>query len=204
MRSKSILVFAIVILVLAASPVPGAIIDSINADKTPFTSEIGDFVGEIGWLYTPAFSYTLTGIQSKFGAGDGPIWSWGIVDLEIYDGLPINGGALLRSVTFGVTRGLPGGGSFTPLEISGGSDYFVGFRGFPLFPPPPYTIPCNFAVSGVPLPCYYGTDNSGTYSIATASSYLIHPILLFEGVPEPATLLLLGLGGLALLRKRRT
>jgi len=203
MRKQTVFVFAIVILVLAASPAPAAIIDSINADKTPFTSEIGN-VGEIGWLYTPDFSYTLTGIQSLFGAGGGPIYDWGFVELEIYDGLPINGGALLRSVTFGVVRGLPGGGSFTPLEISGGSDYFVGFRGVePIGPTPPYTIPCNFAVSGVPLPCYYGTDNSGTYSIASDDYHLIHPILLFEGVPEPATLLLLGLGAIAL-RKRRT
>ena len=204
MRRQAVLVFAMVILVLAAPQAPAVIIDSINADKTPFTSEIGN-VGEIGWLYTPGFSYTLTGIQSLFGAGDGPIYAWGIVELEIYDGLPINGGALLRSVTFGVVRGLLGGGSFTPLEISGGSDYFVGFRGVePIGLTPPYTIPCNFAVSGVSLPCYYGTDNSGTYSIATDDYHLIHPILLFEGVPEPATLLLLGLGGLALLRKRRT
>ena len=202
MRKQTVFVFAIVILVLAASPAPAAIIDSINADKTPFTSEIGN-VDEIGWLYTPDFSYTLTGIQSKFGAGEGPIYAWGIVELEIYDGLPINGGALLRSVTFGVVRGLLGGGSFTPLEISGGTDYFVGFRGVEPIGSP-YTIPCNFAVSGVPLPCYYGTDNSGTYSFATDDYHLIHPILLFEGVPEPSTLLLLSLGGLALMRKRRT
>jgi hypothetical protein len=181
MKSKSVFILTIVVTMLAASPVLGVIIDSINADKTPYTSEIGN-VGEIGWVYTPEFSYILTGIQSQFGDGSGPTYDWGNVELEVYEGIPISGGVLLRSVTISVITNQPGGGSFEPLEVSAGSDYFIGFRslvepvgGF-------YSMSCNFADSGVPLPCYYGTNNDGTYP--NTSDSRIYPILQFEGVPR--------------------
>jgi len=203
MKSKSAFISAIIaVTMLVASPVLGVIIDSINADETPYTSAVVN-VSEIGWVYTPQFSYTLTGIQSQFSDGSGPVFPWGNVEIEVYDGVPINGGVLLRSVTIFVEwGGFLRGGSFAPLEISAGSDYFIGFRGEPFGPVPPYEILCNFADSGVSLPCYYGTNNDGTYPNTTDSDYRIHPILMFEGVPEPATVFLLSLGGLALLRKR--
>lgn len=199
MEKRVFVVSAVIIAMLAISPAPAVIIDSINADKTPFPVQPW-VMGEIGWLYTPQFSYTLTGIQSLFGYYGGPVRPLGTVTLEIYDGLPINSGVLLRSATFVAENGMPGGESFTPLEISAGSEYFVGFRSFPAGGG--IWVICNYAFDGVSLPSYYGTDNTGQYLNFTTSSYLVHPILMFEGVPEPATLLLLGLGGLLLHRRR--
>ena len=63
MEKRVFIVSAAIIVMLAISPAPAVIIDSINADKNPFTVTVSS-MGEIGWLYTPQFSYTLTGICS--------------------------------------------------------------------------------------------------------------------------------------------
>jgi hypothetical protein len=186
---------------LTALSAQAAIIDSINADKIPWAGEIGG-IGEIGWVYTPRFSYILTGVKSYFANPDTPLYNpFYNVEVEIYDDVPANGGELLRSATFLVWSHITGG-TFAPLDISVDSDYFVGFRFSPPFPSVYNTILCNFADSGVSLPAYYGLDNSGAYSIPISDDDFIHPILMFEGVPEPATILLLAFGGLMLRRKR--
>jgi hypothetical protein len=199
-KKQTLLALVISVIMLTALPAPASFIDSVNADKTPFPGEMMG-VGEIGWVYTPQFSYTLTGIKSYFGDPTAPVFDPVFtVKFEIYDDVPINGGVLLRSVTF-LVKSWPAGGAFSPLDISAGDDYFVGFRYFHPFYDNNVAL-CNFTGSGVSLPAYYGTYNSGTYSTATNNNNYIHPILLFEGTPEPATLLLLAFGGLMLRRKR--
>ncbi len=201
MRKETLFALAISVTILTASQAPASFVDSVNADKTPFAYIVGGR-GEIGWIYTPQFSYTLTGIKSYFGTLGAPVYDpVPTVTFEIYNEVPIDGGTLLRSVTFSVGWSWPPGGEFTPLDIAADEDYFVGFRSFIPELDPNFLL-CNFADSGVSLPAYYGPDNSGTYSIATSNNYYIHPVLLFEGTPEPATILLFGLGGLMLRRKR--
>jgi hypothetical protein len=201
MRRQALFILAIATIILTASPAPALYIDTVNADKTPFTYMMGN-MGELGWVYTPPFNYTLTGIKTYFGTSGEPVYPpYPTIIFEIYDELPIDGGTLLRSVSFPIGQSWPPGGAFTPLDVSAGEDYFVGFRHFIPGLDPTF-VRCNFADSGVSLPAYYGADNSGTYSIATSDNDFIHPILMFEGVPEPATILLLAFGGLMLRRKR--
>ena len=116
--------------------------------------------------------------------------------MEVYDGLPSGSGTLLRSATFwSGSWGAFVGGSFTALDVTAGEDYFIGFRNV-------WRLLRNSATSGTSLSCYGDSISDGTYSSAISSSTDIHPVLQLEGVPEPATLLFLGLGGLVLRRKR--
>ena len=211
MRRQAVLVFAMVILVLAASPVAGAIIDSINADQDPvdfftwgYLLGYGSYVNEVGWVYTPELDFTMTGILTKFGyvrPDSPPIFGPDPV-VEVYDGPPVNGGVRLRSSTLDVyPLGEFIGVSFEPLDVIAGEDYFIGFRNIC-----EHTL--NSSTSGVALSCYgeiSGTPlvSNGTYPDAINHNAAIHPVLQFEGVPEPATLFLFGLGAIAL-RKRRT
>ena len=117
--SKGLLVLVLTLSVCDAAS--AAVMDSINADKTADTEGWG--VCEVGWVYTPGFSYNLTGVRTKFGSGDSRM-----VTVEVYDELPSQGGTLLRSATFSPLANTLAGGSFAPLELSAGEDYFIGFR----------------------------------------------------------------------------
>ena len=91
MNRQSRFILTITMTMLAVLSAPAAIIDTINADKTPWASEIGG-IGEIGWLYTPDFNYTLTGIESYFASLDTPLYEpLYNVEVEIYDGVPGDG-----------------------------------------------------------------------------------------------------------------
>ena len=184
MKTRQILLIAF--LTITAVPVQAVIIDSVNTDQPAVN---GDWypLSEVGWLYSPDFSYTLTGIETRFGDADDPPVFVMEITLEVYHGLP-GVGTLLRSASF--NSGLPGvfvGGSFEPLQIVTGEDYFIGFRNISY-------MPLNSAWSGTVLPAYGDNINDGTYSNVIASDNSIHPILQFHGVPEPSSLLLLCFG----------
>ena len=87
-----------------ASPVSAAVIDSVNAGRNADANAWG--VPEVGWIYTPSFSYNLTGVGTKFGSGDPRT-----ITVEVYDELPSQGGTLLRSAIFSpVANAFTGGG----------------------------------------------------------------------------------------------
>jgi hypothetical protein len=96
------------------------VVDSFNADKGP--SRPWPYT-DVGWLYTPKFSYTLTGVSTRFGDGDSRL-----VTLEVYDDLPRRGGTLLRSATLFSVPHMLAGSTFEPLAINACQNYFIGFR----------------------------------------------------------------------------
>lgn len=196
----------------------GAFVETYNTDYDP--PELSFNCYEIGWVYTPQQSYSLTGIYTRLGYG-GIDYSEEIGDytesnigyrdvtVEVFDAPPSKGGRLLRSVDYRVEDHSLQGVTFEALDLHAGEDYFIGFRNIDL-------LLVNLALDDEALnfPCYatrlpYDYSDQGTIGTYNTrynnhdSGLVNKPILAFEGVPEPATLLLFGLGGL-LLRKRRS
>ena len=176
----------VLVALLTVTGVSADVIDSVNASFRP----CGFYgAGEVGWLYTPSFSYTLTGINTRF-SGDR------IINIEVYDDAPPNGGTLIGSTSF-----VPGtepredpfvGADFpTPISFVAGQDYFIGFN--------------NTAQMGANVTCHdqairldnYSamTTNStydGSFTPATTESphqsIICRPILQFEGLPTYAAI----------------
>jgi len=174
----------LVLLILALSvcnAASAAVMDSINADRNPSNEPWG--VPEVGWIYTPGFSYNLTGVATKFGSGDPRL-----VTVEVYDELPSQGGTLLRSALFSPVANAFAGGGFRPLQLSAGEDYFIGFRNVVAvnanFTPEPGSVSVS--------PLYYGFTDSGSYENESTYPIFTQAILQFEGfqgqIPDPCQL----------------
>lgn len=204
----------------AATLASGATIDNINGSATPpFVVYAGPL--NIGWYYTPGFSYNLTGISTLFEAVPNGTGSRTIT-LQIWTDRPAVGGTVLGQGTFianSATGGLQGV-TFPGVTLTGGSSYFVDFlntqgMGVNLGqwandvnnnPQPSNGATVNlggwysdnngtFPTSGfIAGPAYYQTS-SGNVSFA-------EPILKFQGpatgTPEPGTLVLSLVGCLIL------
>lgn len=171
------------LLTVGAYPVHGQEIkDSVNGSYLPATGGTWN-AKNVGWYYTPTFSYTLDSILSDFAQADGRT-----VTEELYDGNPpASGGSLLASATFIPIANTFSGGSFTTITLQANKTYFVGFRnvsglGFDFSSDPS-------ATSLAPLR-YDFPGGSDTYYWSGASD-AERPILEFSGphtvnaVPEP-------------------
>ncbi len=147
------------------------IIDSVNADEIQVPNAFWS-ASELGWLYTPGFSYILTGVLTNLGNshidGTSPL-----VTLEVYDGLPVEDANLLRSAQFHPADRSWAGGHFDPLVLTAGEHYFIGFRNVK-------DLWASHSYDGVPLPIYYGYDNDGTYPF-TENGDVEYAMLKFQG-----------------------
>lgn len=155
----------------AAVAADSCIIDSVNADEIQVPNAFWS-ASELGWLYTPSFSYTLTGVLTNLGNshidGTSPL-----VTLEVYDGFPVEDANLLRSAQFHPANRSWAGGHFDPLVLTAGEHYFIGFRNVK-------DLWASHSYDGVPLPIYYGYDNDGTYPF-TENGDVEYAMLKFQG-----------------------
>ncbi len=216
---KNLLLAAMAALCLAgrthAAPV---VVDAVNPDALP--TNVWQ-ASNVGWLYTPAFSYTLTGVGTKFGA--------------------VVFGATSRTVTAQVFSGKPGeffsrtpstlsllaSGTLTPIAdqfsdavlstavaLTAGTTYFIGFSNV-------LGLGANFTddpAADTLGDALHSDSNSGPPANATfdrtgiSNAITSRPIIEFLGirgnaVPEPAggalTMAGLVLLGFAVQRRRR-
>jgi hypothetical protein len=112
-----------------------------NADTIAASVNLGDNASsgsywgssEVGWLYTPASSFNLSGIETKFSIPNLTSIEDRTVTVVLYSGnTPHNGGTLLGSFIFNsalADNNTLGGGTFaTPISLTAGTQYFVGFE----------------------------------------------------------------------------
>lgn len=114
---------------LAAASLSGSVMESYNAGQPQAPNTFWG-VSDIGWYYTPASSYNLNGVSTIFTQSTDPGDVNRLVTVGIFTDRPAAGGSLLASGTFDTStaRGVYGGASFTPVALTGGTTYFVGFE----------------------------------------------------------------------------
>jgi hypothetical protein len=216
---------------IAPSRLEAGIVDNINGAASPATtfstSVIFQLPGnDLGWYYTPTFSYSLNGISANFGsAGTSPLVT-PTITVQIQSDRPAAGGHLLAEGTFQGNSATPGiqGATFAPISLTAGTTYFVdllNINGMGV------DLGTWQTVNGHPAPSGGATVNLGADYTDTASSvgftvagtngnYGVstdgvnvaggEPILFFSGTvqtPEPSSLILLALGALGLFATRR-
>ena len=103
-----------------------AVIDNINGSFLPPFLIFDDAVQNIGWNYTPSFSYNLTGISTFFEPVDNPPVTTRTVTVVLENtagGAPIATG----DVSVGASGGAAGV-TFSSVMLTAGQTYFVGFE----------------------------------------------------------------------------
>ncbi len=161
-----------------------------NASRNPQFLVWGPNVSAVGWYITPNVSLNLTRIETNFN----PVMQSGSQDrnvtIEILTDRRAAGGTLLRSVVFNssTARGQLGGGSFTPIALTAGTTYFIGFRNVG-------GIGINTTNDAGAVNCgacvYADTETSveGQYQIRfgdNTPSVIDQPILRLIGAPQPS------------------
>lgn len=184
---------------LSIGTASATVIDSVNEAATPY-SGIGWNAQDIGWVYTPSFSYTLNGINTKFSSGDSRT-----VTEVLYAGIPNSGGILLASSTFTPVANVFSGGTFSDVRLSAGTQYFVGFINVGRL-----LLNVTYDSPAIQLPTYYsftGSPSRATFDTGPQFGLNGQPIIQFTSnsatVPEPATIVLFGLGLVAFAASRR-
>jgi hypothetical protein len=164
--------------------------DSSNANATP-TPHTNFTVPDVGWDYTPLFSYNLTGVDTRFGQGFA-ISTANVTEVVFQGGPPSQGGTLLRSASFTAVTNVFVGGVFAPLTLQAGQTYFIGFEGV-------NNLGVNLTTNAgaTALGTFYYDSGDKTFSFTPTSGDVTgtkQVIMVFNGfaIPEPKSVSLVG------------
>jgi PEP-CTERM motif len=195
-KSNLVVAFTIafVSLVGVAAQATAAIVDTINA-SSPLSGCCYNAT-DVGFLYTPGFSYTLDGIETKFSSTDPRT-----VTVAIYSGVP---GSLSLLASGGVN---PVANSFVtaavaPLLLIGGTTYFLAFENLAGLGP-------NLTSVGPTSLTFYIDNGDLSFGNGPLFQNGVGPVVQFDGVasavPEPSTwaMIILGFAGVGFMAYRR-
>ncbi len=160
-------------------------IDSINESAIPTATTWN--ATEVGWFYTPTFSYALSGITTKFG----PVLDLRTITLEFYDAFPGSGGIILRSADFTPLSNTFSGPQFSPLNLQAHQTYFFGFRNVGgMFT----NVTSDLGATSLAGGLRYSFANDGSYALGPEAGFTTQPIIQFQSlqnpiatVPDPST-----------------
>ena len=224
---KIVLCAAALAIVATVRPVQAGwiIADSVNASATPAFYDPGSPItmtwnaSEVGWFYTPSTSFPLWEVLTKFGVVDHRL-----VTVDVYQASrdahgnllsPGAGAVPLRSAQFAPQADALAGGIFAPMTLTANNTYFIGFEnvsGLGL------NVTADSGATSLAGGLRFGFPGTG-YLPVSVGGFLSQPILQFQydppsapdapAAPEPASIVLFGLGscvlvGSAAWRRRRS
>jgi hypothetical protein len=194
-----------------AAPAAGQPVQVDVNPTTPLHNSFFKVKSSVGWYFTPTSAFFLTVIQTRFNPAAGPNQDR-TVTAELWSDRPSAGGSLLRSGDFqsSSAMGVFGGGTFAPLLLQAGLQYFIGFRNV-------QGLGMNLSLDPLATslgPLFYsdGPATADDQYELTLQELIPRPTLRLIGdvtaVPEPLTMTLLatGLAGLTavgLIQRRR-
>jgi hypothetical protein len=192
------LLLAVCAFTFETTPAGAGLIAAYNETANPAGSSYWPY--SIGWLWDAPTDFSLTRIETRFGNGSKRI------TIAVYDGLPQSGGTLLGSAEYDAVSGLWGGADLGPISMAAGQDYLISFwnvnsMGLNLAEDP------GAELFGKDNYVYYDTDSDPPSSFTDSyfdygqSNTIIR--IYGDPVPEPATICLLGLGVLSLIRRKK-
>lgn len=200
------------LMMAAAGPAGAQVQIDVNATQ-PLNPFFYKRPSSAGWYFTPTSTFFLNTIQTRFNPAAGTNVNR-TVTVELWSNRPAVGGSLLRSGGFqsSTAMGVFGGGTFAPILLQAGIQYFIGFRNVQGLGVNYTTAPGSQSLG----PLYFSLGPVFTddlYERSSSSGDSGNPELRLIGtqsttVPEPMTMTLLAtglaaMGGASYLRRRK-